>query len=172
MNYKKKIAYIDCFSGISGDMFLGALIDAGLPEEELKSALENLPLKGYELQITIEKRHSITGSRIQIKINDPQQKGRSFKDIMNIILKSELPDETKEKSIKIFSLLAEAEARIHGCKMEDIHFHELGAVDSILDIVGSMFGIEYMNIDGDLKNVRNDQKYKEIFNKWIKRKRG
>ena len=141
-----KIAYLDCFSGISGDMFLGALLDAGLELEELSKALGTLPLDGYGLEMKQEKRGSLFGTQFMVKVDKDRQKHRGLKDIAKIIQAGELSKEVQNRSIQVFESIAQEEGKIHKCPPDEVHFHEVGAVDSIIDIVGSVFGIEYLGI--------------------------
>jgi hypothetical protein len=141
-----KTAYLDCFSGISGDMFLGALLDAGLSFIELKTAIETLPLQGYELEAKPEERNHIFGTRFIVQVDKTAQKARGPREITKLIQAGEFSPWVKEKSINIFESLAKAEAQIHGCPLEQIHFHEIGAVDSIIDIVGAVYGVEFLEI--------------------------
>jgi uncharacterized protein (TIGR00299 family) protein len=139
-------AYLDCFSGISGDMFVGALLDAGVPLEELRSALSLLPVEGYRLEAERTHRKRIFGTRFKVIQDQSIHLHRTFSDIRNIIEKSGLSDAVKQKSLAVFEELAIVEGAIHGLPPEKVHFHEVGAVDSIIDIVGVAFCLEYMNI--------------------------
>ncbi len=141
-----KIAYTDTFSGISGDMFLGALIDAGLPQDFLTKELAKLPLHGYLFKAEKTRKNSISATQVSISI-DHDHPHRSWKTIHDLLQQSKLSSEVKEKAILIFSQLAEAEAKVHGCKPDEVHFHEVGAVDSIIDIVGAAIGLSYLGID-------------------------
>ena len=141
-----KIAYLDCFSGISGDMFIGALIDAGLPLEELRKVLQSLPLEGYRLEVTREERNHLFGTRFRVKVSKDPQPHRRFSDIRDLIRAGDLSPSVRDKSIAIFESIALEEGKIHGCSVEEVHFHEVGAVDSIVDIVGSVLGMEYLGI--------------------------
>ncbi len=142
-----KIAYFDCFSGISGDMVLGAFLNLGLDIKSLKKQLKKLPVTGYTITARHEKRHFITGTSVRIK-STKKSPERTFKDIKKLINISELSKRVKEISIAIFKTLAVAEAKVHGCKLEDVHFHEVGAIDSIVDIVGTSIGLEELAIEG------------------------
>ena len=142
-----KTAYLDCFSGISGDMFLGALLDAGLSFAELKAALQSLPLEGYELQSVSEERNYIYGTRFSVQVDQTVQKARGLTEISELIQAGNFSPWVKETSIHIFEALAKVEAQIHGCPIEKIHFHEIGAVDSIIDIVGTVYGVESLGIE-------------------------
>ena len=140
------IAYFDCFSGISGDMTLGALVDAGVSIDALRAELAKLNLPGYELKADKVKRSGIAATRITISIDQKHQHMRHLADIIGIIDSSPLSSTIKEKSGRIFKRLADAEAKIHGTTPDKIHFHEVGAVDSILDNVGSVIGLELLGI--------------------------
>jgi uncharacterized protein (TIGR00299 family) protein len=141
-----KIAYLDCFSGISGDMFIGALIDAGLPLEELRKVFQSLPLEGYSLEATREERNLLFGTRFKVKVTGDPQPHRRFSDIRDLIRAGNLSPSVRDKSIAIFESIAVEEGKIHGCSAEEVHFHEVGAIDSIVDIVGSVLGMEYLGI--------------------------
>lgn len=141
-----KIAYLDCFAGISGDMTLGALVDAGLPLDTLKEDLALLALKGYTIKGEEITKEGIRGTKIRV-ITEEQDAHRHLSDIKKIIQESSLPEEVKEDSIAIFTRLAEAEAKIHGTTPEKIHFHEVGAMDAILDIVGAVCGFRRLGIE-------------------------
>jgi uncharacterized protein (TIGR00299 family) protein len=145
-NHKMKIAYLDCFSGISGDMFLGALLDAGLSFEELKERLQTLPLHGYHLEVKREGRSHIFGNRFLVHFDVKEQVARNLESIEKIVHQGDLSNAVKGKSIQIFQDLARVEGRIHNRRPEEIHFHEVGAVDSIIDIVGTVYGIERLGI--------------------------
>ncbi len=142
-----KIAYLDCFSGISGDMLLGALIDAGLPFDELKAALASLPLDGYSLEATREGRNQVYGTQFVVKVEQDRHAHRGLQDIKNILSAGNLSRKTRDRSIRIFEAIAQEEAKIHHRPLDEIHFHEVGAVDSIIDIAGSVFGMDSLGID-------------------------
>jgi len=141
-----KTAYIDCFSGISGDMLLGALLDAGMPLEELKKGLNLLNLSGYEIKHAAVNKRGIRASQVEV-VTEEKQPLRHLRDIKKIINESFLPERVKEISIKVFSKLAEAEAKVHGIPAFNVHFHEVGAVDALVDVVGSVYGFYYLNIE-------------------------
>jgi pyridinium-3,5-bisthiocarboxylic acid mononucleotide nickel chelatase len=183
------IAYIDCFSGISGDMFLGALLDLGLPFEELQKAINSLPFDGYSIEYKKVMKNSISATGFLVCIpgdhdhheehkehdheghhhehhhdhheehshhdhhhhnNGHEQhdhhEHRSLPDIEKIINAGALNDNVKKRSLKIFRSIAEVEGAIHNHPPEEVHFHEVGAVDSIIDIVGAAFAVDYMGI--------------------------
>lgn len=141
-----KVAYLDCFSGISGDMFLGALLDAGLAFNDLETRLNTLPLDGYHLNIQKEIKNHISGTRFSVAMDAGDQPLRHLKDIREIITKSGLSPQVKSKSIEVFEELAAVEGKIHNQPAEKVHFHEVGAVDSIIDITGALIGIEALGI--------------------------
>jgi len=145
-NEQTQIAYADCFSGISGDMFLGALIDAGLPLETLQEELAALHLEEFSLRSFKQQDRNISSTRLVIN-SEKSETGRAWKDIRSLIENSGLQKRIKEKSLKIFTCLAEAEAKIHDRLVEDVHFHEIGGLDSIIDIVGTVIGLDYFGID-------------------------
>ncbi|MEX0680451.1 MAG: nickel pincer cofactor biosynthesis protein LarC [Balneolales bacterium] len=188
-----KILYYDCFSGISGDMHLGAMIDAGVNPDHLLNELKKLPLTGYQIHISRDKRQGIEGTRVDVIIDEKHEKsGRgnntdgqieelsrnrlsnhkkpeksrrqelpgkhhhahhNLQDIENIILQSELADKTKERALNMFRMIAKAEAKIHGISIEKVHFHEVGATDSIIDITGAAICLEYLKPDRILSSA-------------------
>lgn len=141
-----KVAYLDCFSGASGDMMVGALLDAGLPIEWLRSRLATLPIGGYELNANREGRNHIHGTRFQVCLLAHEHAHRTIVDIRRIIEESDLSPWARAKCVEIFESIARVEGKIHNCPAEEIHFHEVGAIDSIVDIVGSVIGIEHLGI--------------------------
>jgi pyridinium-3,5-bisthiocarboxylic acid mononucleotide nickel chelatase len=149
-----KILYYDCFAGISGDMNLGAMLDLGVDQKYLLKGLGNLPIDSYKIKIYKDKRGGITGTKVDV-IVPPQKKTssrqtlpkRTYRDITQMIKKSNLSANVKMISIDIFTRLARAEGKIHGHKIEDVHFHEVGAVDSIVDIVGAAICLDYLEVD-------------------------
>ena len=141
-----KIAYLDCFSGISGDMFIGALLDAGLSFEDLDKIIQDLPFDSFHLEMKQEARSQIFGTRFEVKMEGQEQAPRNLEVIRNIIRKGSLSSEVKDKSIRIFEELASVEGKIHNKPPEEVHFHEVGAVDSIIDIVGTVYGLERLGV--------------------------
>jgi pyridinium-3,5-bisthiocarboxylic acid mononucleotide nickel chelatase len=142
-----RVLYFDCFSGISGDMTVGALLDLGLPAERLRDELKKLNLGNYTLEVFRGAKSQISGSGIEVRPGSGHEHHRHFSDIRNLIEESSLDPDTKAMSLSIFLRLAEAEARVHARKVDDVHFHEVGAVDSIVDIVGTAIGIQYFKPD-------------------------
>jgi len=183
-----KIAYFDCFSGISGDMCLGALVDAGVPMEKLKKELKKIPIEGYEIHAKKVKRAGIAATKVDViqkvkskeqertkrkgqraESNNPpnppfphssgfteaKEKGgeggfehmeKRWKDIEKIIHNSALSQVVKQKGLKVFKYLFEAEAKVHGEKFNNIHLHELGAVDCIVDVFGTIIGLDILGV--------------------------
>lgn len=141
-----KVLFIDCFAGISGDMFLSALLDAGLDRNELLDKLNLLDLGGYDFRIIPAKSYGLAGTRVEIKVKENQPR-RHLRDIERIIKESTLSDGIKKAALKIFDNLARAEAKVHGTSVDKIHFHEVGAVDSILDVVGAAIAIHILQPD-------------------------
>ncbi len=142
-----KILYFDCFSGISGDMTIGALLDLGIDPEFLQDRLNSLNLEGYQLEICRKQVKGISGTDFDVRLTEHHHhhhdhshhhhEHRNFNDIETIIEKADLDSETRELSRSIFLSVAKAEAKVHGKSIEEVHFHEVGAIDSIIDIVGA-----------------------------------
>ena len=141
-----KIAYLDCFSGISGDMVLGALVDSGLSPDLLRESLAALQLPGWRLTAEKVKRGAIAATHVKIA-TDEHHHHRGLSVILRMIDDAALPAPVKSTASQIFQRLGEAEARVHQVKIEEVHFHEVGAVDAILDIVGAAIGFHTLNID-------------------------
>lgn len=140
-----KTAYFDCSSGIAGNMVLGALIDAGLDQSYLIRELRKLRIPHPAFRIKKVKRGSLHGTHLEVKTK-PEHHHRHLKDILKIINKSKLSKDVKQLSSRIFKRLAEAEAKVHGEPIGHVHFHEVGAVDAIIDIVGTSIGLEKLGI--------------------------
>ena len=142
-----KIAYLDCFSGVSGDMFIGSLIDAGLHLEELKSIISGLNVSGYNISANKEGRNNIFGTRFSVSLREGDQKPRYLKEIKEIITRGGIPLPIVEKCILVFERLAMTEGKIHQIPPDEVHFHEVGAIDSIIDVVLSVAGIYLLGIE-------------------------
>ena len=143
-----RIAYFDCFSGVSGDMTLGALLACGADETELRERLGALNVPGYELRVTRVTRQGITATDVDVHLNEAEQgHERHLSDIAAILESSALPPGVRQKALAIFTRLADAEAKIHGTTREQIHFHEVGAVDAIIDIVGSCLLLDMLGVE-------------------------
>jgi len=146
-----RLAYFDCFSGISGDMILGALVDMGVPLKELAKRLSCLPITGYKLNAKIVKRAGFKATKVDVKLQGSEGRGRGsakkWKDIKEIINASTLSSEIKQKGLNIFKRLFEAEANVHGERFDKVHLHELGAVDCIIDIFGVLISLDMLDIE-------------------------
>lgn len=141
------IAYLDCHSGISGDMFFGAMLDAGLDLEDFRRVLTALPISDYLLTGEPFADKGIRGTRFTVSLTSEHQPERHLADIQTILHSSGLPGRVRERSLAVFQCLAEAEACVHGTSVEEVHFHEVGAVDAIVDIVGAVWAVETLGID-------------------------
>ena len=144
--------YLDCFSGASGDMVLGAMLDLGLPVDELKRALGSLALEYGDVSAAKVTRSGITATKFRLHdtrrpVADNGHRHYHLKGIQNAIRISALKKESQDRAMQLFERLAEAEAAVHGTPMEKVHLHEVGALDSIIDIVGSVFAFDYFGID-------------------------
>jgi pyridinium-3,5-bisthiocarboxylic acid mononucleotide nickel chelatase len=141
-----KQAYFDCFSGISGDMTLGALVDAGCPVEHLRSELRGLQVPGWEVSAEKVWKQGMAATSVTVRAED-RHKHRSLGTILEILKSSKLAVPVCEQASAIFTKLGEAEARVHDVPLEKIHFHEVGAVDAIVDIVGACIGFHFLGIE-------------------------
>ncbi|MCD4780745.1 MAG: nickel pincer cofactor biosynthesis protein LarC [Candidatus Omnitrophica bacterium] len=141
-----KIAYFDCFSGVSGDMIVGSLLDAGVDPHWLKAELKKLRLTGYRIEIKQKSVHAVAGIKFTV-IPNKKQPHRCLPEIEQLIKSSGLNERAKALCLKIFQDLAEAEAKVHRKKPQDIHFHEVGAVDSIIDIAAAVVGVESLAVE-------------------------
>lgn len=139
--------YFDCFAGASGDMICGALVDAGADIDELRAQLALLGLSGYEVSAERVKRSGIAATKFNVAVDEAAQPHRHLKDIAEIIDRSALNEMTKRRAHRAFELLADAEARVHATTRDRVHFHEVGAVDSIIDTVGAMIAFEMLGIE-------------------------
>ena len=146
-----RLAYFDANAGVSGDMMLGALVDAGLGLAGLKQALSGLPLTGYELAAEETTRGGFRACRVLVRITEehgePLAHARKLADIHALIDRSALPPKVKERASQVFRRLGEAEARAHGQAVGEIHLHEVGAVDAMVDVVGSVAGLAALGVD-------------------------
>jgi pyridinium-3,5-bisthiocarboxylic acid mononucleotide nickel chelatase len=141
-----RVAYLDCFSGVSGDMLLGAMLDAGLSLDDLLSTLSGLPLEGWTLGAGKVKRAGIAATHAVVDVTD-EQPARSLEDILRIVSQARLPDADKERAAAVFRRLAEAEAKVHGESTDSIHLHDVGAVDAIVDVVGGVAGLRMLGAE-------------------------
>ncbi|MEG6615565.1 nickel pincer cofactor biosynthesis protein LarC [Peptococcaceae bacterium 1198_IL3148] len=151
-----KVAYLDCFAGIAGDMIIGALLDAGLSLELLQGELKKLNLAGWQLKVEKVKKNGISGTKFAVQAkeqhhhnhgNNHNHRHRNLHDIQQIINDSNLDQDIKNTALDIFSRLAQAEAKVHGTTVEEVHFHEVGAMDAIIDIVGAAVGFHLLGIE-------------------------
>lgn len=142
-----KIAYFDCYNGISGDMALGALVDLGLDVSELRRGLSSLPAEGFEIRADSIKRLGIRATRIQVVVDESQDIHRHLSDVYAILDRSRLPDRVQARSREAFRRIAEAEARVHRRSVGEIHFHEVGCLDAVVDIAGTMLAVELLGIE-------------------------
>jgi uncharacterized protein (TIGR00299 family) protein len=141
-----RVAYFDTIAGISGDMTLGAFISAGVPFEELNEELHSLNIPGFELQFKHIERNGIIATKVDVIISEQPHYHRHLKDIEELIDRSSLDGNVKERSKKIFNEIASAEAKVHNIAKEKIHFHEVGAIDSLVDIIGVSICLEKLGI--------------------------
>jgi uncharacterized protein (TIGR00299 family) protein len=156
---KQRIAYFDCYSGISGDMVLGALVDLGVKLDSIRKGLQALDLKGFKITSKAVKRGLISGTKVTVTVDKPKKghhhHGRHFTDIKQLIRQSKLSRQVKTSSIEVFHRIAKAEASVHRSTIEKVHFHEVGAVDSIVDIVGGSIGMELLGVDAVISSPLN-----------------
>jgi uncharacterized protein (TIGR00299 family) protein len=141
-----RIAYFDCFSGVSGDMILGALVDAGLDILVLESELGKLNISGYQIRAEKTIRRGITGTKVSVDVTE-RNVARGLKDIVEIVKHSQMDDDIKDLSKKAFTELVTVEAKIHGKSIAAAHLHEVGGMDAIIDVVGSLAGIKKLGIE-------------------------
>lgn len=150
-----RIGYFDCFSGVSGDMLLGALVDAGLDIKELQKGLLDIKISGYRVSACKVKKEGIEGTKVDVIIDETKHQPRRLKDIKAIITNSAFDDPLKERVLKVFNRLAEAEARVHGTDIEEVSFHEVGVMDAIIDVAGTILGLHILGIGKILSSPVN-----------------
>lgn len=141
-----KVLYFDCFNGISGDMILGALFDLGLDREAWLRELNKIEISGYRVEIEKKRKGPLMGTDVNIIVED-RVTHRHAKEILDMVSNSSLDDEIKEKSLKILTRIAQAESSIHNEPLEEVHLHELGGIDTIVDVVGSIIGLKLLGIE-------------------------
>jgi len=152
-----RIAYLDVFAGISGDMTLGALVDAGVSLDALASELHKIPMHGWSLEADKVRKQGISGTKVTVSLahdhehhhhgEAPHEHGRSCRELVALIEASTLDADVVRRSVKILERIAQAEARVHDTTPEEVHFHELGGLDSIVDIVGAVVGLKLLGVD-------------------------
>ena len=140
-----KTAYLDAFSGLSGDMMVGAILDCGADFSEFEGAIKSMPLAGYRLSSRRKTFSGISALKFDVEVTEPQPE-RNFAEIRALIGASPLAATVRQRAIAIFEVLAQAEARIHNTTPDRVHFHEVGAVDSIIDVVGAAWGLEHLGV--------------------------
>jgi hypothetical protein len=140
-----KCAYLDAFSGLSGDMIVAALLDAGAPFAELEATIATLGLSGYQLGIRAKTASGIVATKFEVEVSTPQPE-RHLGEIVAMINRGTLAPAVKRNAIAIFEALAAAEARVHRTTLNEVHFHEVGAVDSIIDVVGAAWGLDHLGV--------------------------
>ncbi len=138
--------YLDTFSGISGDMFLGLLFDLGVDAQQLETELRKLPVEGFELKIGREQRHGIAGCRVQVCCQETHQH-RSWSSIDRMLAESSLALPARDLARRFFRRLGEAEAKVHGIPIDQVQFHEVGAVDAIVDLCGAAIGLQLLGVE-------------------------
>lgn len=141
-----KIAYFDCIAGVSGDMILGALLDAGLPEAELRRRLAALRLVDFDLEVRRVIKNGFSAIQVNVLVADDAP-ARHLPDIEAIVAHSDLPPSIKERALAIFRRLGQVEAGIHGLPLDQVHLHELGGLDTIVDVVGALAGLDALGVD-------------------------
>lgn len=144
-----KVLYFDCFSGISGDMSLAALIDAGANSKYIEAELKKLPIEPFEIQYKVVVKKGVKALKLDVVLDPSTEivKHRHYIDIIKMIDESDLPQGVKDRSKKIFYKIAEAEGKIHNLPLEEVHFHEVGAIDSLVDIIGVSLALDYLGIE-------------------------
>ncbi|MFO0752179.1 MAG: nickel pincer cofactor biosynthesis protein LarC [Thermodesulfovibrionales bacterium] len=141
-------AYFDCFAGISGDMCLGALVDAGIPLAELERGLKDLPLTGYSLSARKVQRNGISATKVDVALTGKGHgKAVRWEDISRIIKSSTLKSTVKQRGLHLFRLLFEAEAKVHGEPFDQVHLHELGGIDCMVDVFGTLTGLSLFGVE-------------------------
>ena len=143
-----RIVYYDCFLGISGNMNLGAMIDLCVDAEYLRNKLAKLNIEGFHLDVSQDQRRGITGTKATVVIENPDnEKHRHLRHVEEIVNNSSLSETVKKTALHIFNLIAVAEAKVHNIEVQRVHFHEVGALDSIADIVGAAICLDYLKVD-------------------------
>ncbi len=141
-----RIGYLDCFSGVSGDMLLGALVDAGVPLEEMRAELARLSVAVYSLEARRVTKGGLAAVQAVVRVQEIPAP-RALADVTDVIDKSSLPLADRERGIAVFRRLAEAEAAVHGETIETVHLHDVGAVDAIVDVMGTVVGLRLLGVE-------------------------
>jgi uncharacterized protein (TIGR00299 family) protein len=153
-----RTAYFDCFSGISGDMILGALVDLGADLNKIRAGLKTLDLDGYKITRRTVRRGLLSGTKIHVVLDKTKRRrppSRHFKDIKKLLENSGLPKPVKARAVDVFHRIARAEAAVHGESIDRVHFHEVGAIDSIVDITGGLLALDNLGISRVLSSPIN-----------------
>jgi hypothetical protein len=143
-----RIAYFDCFSGASGDMILGALLDAGLDFDALRAEVAKLalPTGAFELKVDRVQRGGFAATRLEVAVNEPPRH-RSLAEVLDIVQRSALPDADRKRIARVFQTLGEVEAQVHGSSVADVELHEVGAVDALVDVTGAVAGLRLLGVE-------------------------
>ncbi len=141
-------AYADCFSGASGDMLLGALVDAGAPLQAIRAGLATLPVQGWSVEARHVRRQGLRGTAVEVALAEaaPQPR-RTLRDVESVVAAGSLPPLVQEQALAVFRRLAQAEAAVHGTAVDEVHFHEVGAVDAIVDVVGVVLALHLLGVE-------------------------
>jgi uncharacterized protein (TIGR00299 family) protein len=142
-----RAVFVDCFSGASGDMLLGALLDAGVSLDDVRAGLMSLPVSGWSLAAEDARQHGLGGTRARVKLTQPDQPHRGLSEVVRIVRGGTLPTTVVDRACSVFERLAEVEAHIHGTSVDEVEFHEVGAVDAIVDVVGVVLGLALLDVD-------------------------
>ncbi|MCI0439023.1 MAG: nickel pincer cofactor biosynthesis protein LarC [Chloroflexi bacterium] len=142
-----KSAYFHCIGGASGDMILGAIIDAGVSVEDLRGELSRLKVNGYSITTQRAQRGGVSGTWVKVELDESGQRTRHWREFVSMAEDSDLPENVVQRASAVFQRLAEAEAMVHGTSVDDIHLHELGTLDTLVDVVGSIVGLEMLGVE-------------------------
>ncbi len=140
-------AYFDCVNGAAGDMIVAALLDAGASLESLQAGLGTLKIDGYELHVHKVNQQGLQATRFDVKLTRPQTHHRHLRQIVSLIRAASISVRVQDQACRIFERLAQVEAEVHGCAIDEVHFHEVGAVDAVIDIVGACLALEQLQIE-------------------------
>ena len=141
------LAWFHCFSGIAGDMALGALLDAGADVDEVRDVIARLPVSGWDLRAEAVQRAGLRATRAVVHAPEDPDHHRTFADLRGLLAGADLPDRVRARALAVFTALAEAEGRLHGVPADAVHFHEVGALDAIVDVVGTCAALELLDVD-------------------------
>ena len=141
------LAWFHCFSGIAGDMALGALLDAGADVDEVRDVIARLPVSGWDLRAEVVQRAGLRATRAVVHAPEDPDHHRTFADLRGLLAGAGLPDRVRARALAVFTALAEAEGRLHGVPADAVHFHEVGALDAIVDVVGTCAALELLDVD-------------------------